>query len=170
MSCVHSFAPIASPDAERLILGSMPGRASLAAQQYYAHPRNHFWHFMSVVAAVSESLSYAERCAALVRRRIAVWDVLKACTRSSSLDSDIDESSIVANDFEAFLDAHPKIEYIYFNGAKAEAIYMRHVQPQLPAHQAVIEKLRLPSTSPANAAIPLAVKLEQWRAVRCSAQ
>jgi TDG/mug DNA glycosylase family protein len=165
MSNIYSFPPIESPSAQRLILGSMPGKASLSTQQYYAHPRNHFWSFMASILGVPESLSYAQRCRALVVIRIAVWDVLKVCTRSSSLDSDIDESSIVTNDFGAFLSSHADIRHIYFNGAKAEAVYVRYVLPQLPAHQAGIQTLRLPSTSPANAAIPKSVKLEQWQVI-----
>ena len=165
MHNIYSFPPIENASAERLILGSMPGKASLSAQQYYAHPRNHFWDFMSSILGVEVSLPYALRCRALVERRIALWDVLKVCTRSSSLDSDIDESSIVANDFHTFLSEHPGIKCIYFNGAKAETIYRRYVLPGLPVHQAAIQTLRLPSTSPANAAIPLAVKLDRWQAI-----
>ncbi|CAA0101494.1 Uncharacterised protein [Halioglobus japonicus] len=165
MNSIYSFPPVASASAKCLILGSMPGKVSLSAQQYYAHPRNLFWRFMSSVVGVPESLSYEQRCAALLEHRIALWDVLKTCTRSSSLDSDIDESSIVPNDFLEFLSEHPHIQCIYFNGAKAEASYLRYVQPQLPLHLANIEKCRLPSTSPANAAMSLAVKLDQWRAI-----
>ena len=165
MTNIYSFPPIESPGAHCLILGSMPGKASLSAQQYYAHPRNHFWAFMASILGLAEALTYAERCSALVQSRIALWDVLKVCTRSSSLDSDIDESSIVTNDFGTFLSCHADIRHIYFNGAKAETIYRRYVQPQLPQHQAGIEMLRLPSTSAANAAIPLSVKREQWQAI-----
>jgi double-stranded uracil-DNA glycosylase len=165
MNSIYSFPPVENALAERLILGSMPGKASLSAQQYYAHPQNLFWSFMSAIFALPESLTYEQRCAAIVENRIALWDVLKVCTRSGSLDSGIDESSIVANDFRAFLSSHPKIKYLYFNGAKAEAIYMRYVQPHLPLHQAEIQTLRLPSTSPANASIPLSVKREQWQAI-----
>ena len=165
MSNIYSFPPIESHSAVRLILGSMPGKASLSAQQYYAHPRNHFWHFMASILGVPESVSYGERCRSLVVTRTALWDVLKACTRTSSLDSDIDESSIVPNDFEAFLATHPGVRYIYFNGAKAESVYKRYVLPHLPQQLAGIETLRLPSTSPANASIPLAVKLEQWQVI-----
>jgi len=154
---------VESASAERLILGTMPGKASLAAQQYYAHPRNHFWGFITTLLGLPEVLTYDARCEALVARRIALWDVLKACTRGSSLDADIDTASIVPNDFHDFLAAHPRITRIYFNGAKAEALYLRHVLPQLPAELADIETLRLPSTSPANASIPRAVKLAQWR-------
>ena len=165
MNSIRSFPPVANAGAERLILGSMPGKVSLSEQQYYAHPRNLFWRFMASVEGVPESLSYEQRCRALVDRQIALWDVLKTCIRSSSLDADIDESSIVPNDFETFLSAHPGIRRIYFNGAKAQASYLRYVQPHLPPHLAAIEKCRLPSTSPANAAMPLAVKLEQWQLI-----
>jgi hypoxanthine-DNA glycosylase len=163
MPTIHSFAPIARTDARRLILGTMPGKASLVAQQYYAHPRNNFWPFMASLLGVPKENSYDARCRALLQHRIAVWDVLQACTRSSSLDADIDETSIVPNDFYAFLTHHTKIDTIYFNGAKAESIYLRHVRPRLPHVMANIQCLRLPSTSPANASIPLAQKLAQWR-------
>ena len=165
MPTIHSFAPIARPDAQRLILGTMPGKASLLAQQYYAHPRNNFWPFMASLLGVPTADAYNARCEALVQHRIAVWDVLQACTRSSSLDADIDETSIVPNDFYGFLSHHTAVSAIYFNGAKAESIYQRHVQPRLPEAMANIQCLRLPSTSPANASIPLAQKLAQWRAL-----
>ena len=96
---------------------------------------------------------------------MALWDVLRTCTRSSSLDSDILEASIVPQDFEGFLRAHPRIGVIFFNGAKAESVWRRHVGPTLPADLAAIPTSRLPSTSPANASIPYPVKLRQWRAV-----
>jgi TDG/mug DNA glycosylase family protein len=165
MTKIYSFLPLQADSAERLILGTMPGKVSLAAQQYYAHPRNNFWHIITALLKLPPTLSYAERCTALINCRIALWDVLRVCVRSSSLDADIDESSLEPNDFRTFLATHPHIRHIYFNGAKAEALWKRHVQPQLPAKHAAIATLRLPSTSPANASIPLAEKLKQWRAV-----
>ena len=101
----------------------------------------------------------------LAEQGVALWDVLRTCTRSSSLDSDILEASIVPQDFEGFLRAHPRIGVIFFNGAKAESVWRRHVGPTLPADLAAIPTSRLPSTSPANASIPYPVKLRQWRAV-----
>ena len=165
MTRIYSFPPLEDASAQRLILGTMPGKASLAAQQYYAHPRNGFWGIITSLLELPPTLSYEARCAALVDRRIAVWDVLKACVRSSSLDSDIEEASIEPNDFKVFLATHPQIRQIYFNGAKAEALWKRHVRPQLPARYASIATLRLPSTSPANASIPLTEKLKQWRVI-----
>jgi TDG/mug DNA glycosylase family protein len=147
----------------------MPGKASLAAHQYYAHPRNCFWQIMHRVLDVPSNASYEQRCQGLAEKRVALWDVVKLCTRTSSLDSDIVESSIVPNDFEAYLRAHPGIRTIFFNGTKAEKTYLRHVQPGLPDRLARIRTVRLPSTSPANASIPLAVKLEHWKVLRSPA-
>lgn len=163
MTLIHSFPPISAADATRLVLGSMPGKASLAANRYYAHPRNHFWSFVERVLDIPPGLPYDQRCAALVARQVAVWDVLKACTRASSLDSDIIESSIVPNDLVGFLGAHPHVRQVFFNGAKAEASFRRHVLPHLPPELNHLQWVRLPSTSPANASIPLAIKLEAWR-------
>lgn len=165
MAHAHSFAPISAPSAGVLILGSMPGKASLAAQQYYAHPRNDFWPIMGKLLALPQEAPYEVRCRALLSADIALWDVLKTCTRSSSLDSDIIESSIVANDFEGFLRAHTGIHTVFFNGAKAENIYNRYVMPRLSDDFAKLRKMRLPSTSPANASIPFAKKLAQWRVI-----
>lgn len=162
MTLVHSFVPIADPRATRLVLGSMPGKASLAAGRYYAHPRNHFWPVMHAVLGLSCDLDYEERCRELRRRRVAVWDVLKTCTRTSSLDSDIIEASIVANDFPAFFQQHPDIEVIYFNGAKAETVFRRHVWPVLAEPFTRIPCIRLPSTSPANASVAMHTKLALW--------
>ncbi len=159
---VHCFPPVSSTSATRLVLGSMPGKASLAANQYYAHPRNYFWPIMESVLNVPLHAPYEVRCQTLIKRRVALWDVLKACIRTSSLDSDIVESSIVANDFEAFLSTHSDIETIIFNGAMAERSYLRHVQPNLPDSFARIRLVRLPSTSPANASIPFDVKQRRW--------
>lgn len=162
---VYSFPPISAADATRLVLGSMPGKASLAAGQYYAHPRNHFWQVIETLFELPAGSSYEARCAALVANRIALWDVLKACFRTSSLDSDIVEESIVPNDFARFLSDHPQVRAIYFNGAKAESVYLRHVRPKLPDALASIPTRRLPSTSPANASWSFHDKLERWRTI-----
>lgn len=165
VSFVHSFTPIAAPDATRLILGSMPGKRSLAERQYYAHPQNSFWKILAHLLEFDPTLPYAARCAALTTGRVALWDVLAACTRTSSLDSDIVESSIVANDFAAFLARHRQIRAIYFNGAKAETSFARHVLPSLPSSLQTIARRRLPSTSPAHAAMRFEAKLDAWRCV-----
>src|SRR5664279_3753898 len=86
----HGLAPVLGRDARALILGSFPGEASLAAQQYYAHPRNHFWPLLGTIVRESlEAMPYRRRLAALRRHRIGLWDVIVACERRGSLDGDI---------------------------------------------------------------------------------
>ncbi len=165
MSIKYSFAPIASASARVLILGSMPGEASLAQQQYYAHPRNSFWYIIEQLFDVSSPLTYAHRKQLLLDNNIAVWDVLKACVREGSLDSSIQSDSIVANDFEAFFSEHKKISHVFFNGARAEQEFTRQVMQQAPIQARALEYLRLPSTSPAHAAMSREQKLEEWRII-----
>ncbi len=153
-----------SPSARVLVLGSMPGVASLRLQQYYGHPRNVFWNIVGTVLGFDPALPYEQRTAALVGRKVALWDVLASCVREGSLDSAIDDSSAVANDFAAFFETHPHIVRVCFNGAKAEVVYRRHVLPQLGTQRA-IHYVRLPSTSPAHAGMPYRAKLQEWRAI-----
>ena len=162
---VHSFPPIARASAQVLILGSMPGAASLRERQYYAHPRNHFWRIMGAILGFDPTSGYEGRIASLRSADIALWDVLRTCTRPGSLDSAIEQHSAIPNDFAGFLAEHPQIRRICFNGAKAEALYARLVRPHLAASPGV-QHLRLPSTSPAHAALPFAAKLRAWQVIR----
>jgi hypoxanthine-DNA glycosylase len=162
----QSFPPIARKTSRLLILGSMPGMASLRAQQYYAHPRNQFWPIMGEVLGFDPASPYEARIAWLRARDVALWDVLLSCRRPSSLDSAIVSASIVANDFAGFFRSHPQIRKVFFNGGTAERLFLRYVRPQLAAGLQ-IEHRRLPSTSPAHAALPFAAKLLAWRAILC---
>ena len=163
MPHVRSFAPIADARARVLILGSMPGKASLAAGQYYAHAQNLFWHILGEVTGAVPSLPYAARAGALKARGIALWDVLESCAREGSLDSDIDDATISANDFVSFYRAHPRIAHVFFNGAKAEACYRKYVLPSLGDTRAPPSYRRLPSTSPANASMSRARRQRAWK-------
>lgn len=162
MPTIHSFASIEPAHAKVLILGSMPGKASLRAQQYYAHPRNAFWPIMARLLGFSAQLPYPQKVAALQAAGIGLWDALAACTRESSLDSDIIESSIVPNDFPAWFERHSQTQAIFCNGAKAFDSYRKYVLPRLPASFAALPLHRLPSTSPAHASLALDAKFEHW--------
>jgi TDG/mug DNA glycosylase family protein len=161
---IHSFPPIESNNSSILILGTMPGKASLQAQQYYAHPRNSFWKIISEIIGVDAVNSYEARTSSIVAARIALWDVLKSCTRESSLDSDIDNDSIIFNDFASFFNNHSRIHRVCFNGTKAEKLYMRNIQPFL-RNSSNIKYICLPSTSPANATISFDEKLRAWKSI-----
>jgi TDG/mug DNA glycosylase family protein len=163
MSFARSFPPIAAPDAEILILGSMPGLVSLAADEYYAHPRNAFWPIMAELFGFDLAAPYNERVKALESAKIAVWDVLFSCNRPGSLDSNIASDSLIANDLASFLQQHPALKRVFFNGAKAESCFRKHIAPTLAA--GLITCQRLPSTSPAHASLSLERKLEAWRII-----
>jgi hypoxanthine-DNA glycosylase len=162
---VRSFPPIARENATVVILGSMPGRESLQRRQYYAHPRNAFWPIMGTLYGLTGS-GYEEKTRELAEKGVAFWDVLKACFRSGSLDANIDDSTIIVNDFQDFFNRHPKVIHIFFNGAKADAVYRKHVLPRLDSHRADLPLTRLPSTSPAHAGMSLEQKARAWRVVR----
>jgi hypoxanthine-DNA glycosylase len=159
---VRSFSPIARSDARILILGSMPGRASLDAQRYYAHPQNSFWRIMAELLHF-EAGSYEERIELLKSRRIAVWDVLHSCIREGSLDSNIQSDMQVANDFAGFFRKHRQITHVFFNGAMANACFKRHVLPELATLP--LNYLQLPSTSPANASSSYLEKVGKWAVI-----
>jgi len=171
MQTINGFQPVINPGATILILGSMPGKRSLQEDQYYAHPRNSFWRIFYTLFDVDNSLiaddnSYQKKLAFLKEANVALWDVLQSCTRESSLDSDIVESSIIKNDFSTFFINHKSIQHIYFNGAKAEVLYKRYVIPALDGQGRSLPMTRLPSTSPAYAAMSFEEKLKRWQIIR----
>ena len=160
MPTIHSFQPIAGSHAKILILGSMPGQASLAANQYYAHRRNAFWPIIVQLLQISPDALYEEKITALKTSHIALWDVLKSCKRAGSLDSMIETDTQTINDFQSFFPAHKKITHVFFNGGKAEACFKRYVLPE--SDLGLIKLSRLPSSSPANARLSLEEKCRIW--------
>jgi hypoxanthine-DNA glycosylase len=156
------FPPIADAHARVLILGSLPGQVSLQRQQYYAQPQNAFWKIMGRLFGAGPELPYDERVQRLVGNGIALWDVCAAAQRPGSLDASIVHSSVVPNDFAAFIESHPGIGLVCFNGGKAADLYRRLVLHGLPARMQSIRYQTLPSTSPAHAAVPFEEKLARW--------
>jgi len=150
--------PIVPCDARILILGSLPGDASLAAREYYAHPRNQFWRLMGKVLNMDlGSLGYPLRLKHLADARIGLWDVIASARRRGSLDSGICDHRL--QDIASMCAALPELRVIAFNGAKASALGRNLAgierYPQLP----------LPSSSPANTRA-FESKWTYWRHLR----
>ncbi|HQQ71246.1 MAG TPA: DNA-deoxyinosine glycosylase [Alicycliphilus sp.] len=147
-----------------LVLGSFPGVASLAARQYYGHPRNHFWPILAALwpqHPLPDSDHYAARCDWLLARGLGLWDVYAACERAGSLDSRIRNAQV--NDFAGLLIQAPRLAAIAHNGGESYA-HARAVRASLGlADATAIASLRLPSTSPANASWSFDRKLQAWR-------
>lgn len=160
----RAFPPVAAATAHSLILGSLPGQASLAARRYYAHPRNAFWPIMRAVLGLPPQAGYERCCAALCAAGFALWDVLAQGERPGSLDANIRTDTVRINDFAAFFAAHPQLQRVFFNGVTAERLFLRHVLPELGSAAAGWLLQRLPSTSPAHASLSLEEKQRQWRA------
>jgi len=158
----EGFQPVAEACSKVLILGTFPGEESLRQNQYYAHPRNLFWEMMVRICGTSRDMSYNDRLTVLKDSGIALWDVLKCCSRHGSLDINIRNGFYEFNDFKAFLSGHD-IKAIFFNGKKAAKLFQRiptTTLPELPFSSV------LPSTSPANAGIPKDVKISRWLLVK----
>ncbi|WP_142126120.1 DNA-deoxyinosine glycosylase [Pseudoxanthomonas sp. 3HH-4] len=152
-----------APDCRVLVLGSMPGAASLQVARYYAHPRNRFWPVMTTLAGISPDASYEERLAGVQGAGIGLWDVIGECRRAGSLDSAIVRSSERPNALVPLIASLPRLRAIAFNGATASSLFRRHVQPQWPeALRVHVQCVALPSTSPAHAAMGLEALREAW--------
>lgn len=163
MDISHGFPPVAEPSATILILGSLPGAESLRRRQYYAMPQNRFWWIMGQLVGAHPELPYEQRLEPLRRAGIALWDVCHAAHRPGSLDSAIVAATVVPNPIARFLAAHVGVALICFNGGGAEKLFNNFVLPNLTPAQAAIPRVRLPSTSPAHAAMRIDEKLAKWR-------
>lgn len=152
---LQCLPPVVDERARVMILGSFPSAASLAAGQYYAHPRNQFWPILSaLLARPLVGLPYEQRLAVVRDAGIGIWDVYGHCQREGSLDAAIRRGE--ANDFAALKGNAPQLGRICFNGRTAGRF-----APTLAALG--FETLTLPSTSPAHAGLSFAAKLTQWR-------
>lgn len=158
---LQSFKPVVDKNCRILILGSMPGVKSLEKQQYYAHKQNHFWPIISALFGQKIPEAYAHKQQFLLQQHIALWDVVHNCRREGSSDSAIKDP--VANDFGAFYRQYSQIKTIFFNGGKAEELYLRLIYKTVDHKDKSI--CLLPSTSPANT-LPYAEKLARWQIIR----
>jgi hypoxanthine-DNA glycosylase len=154
---LRGLAPVVAPHTRVLVLGSFPGEASLAAGQYYAHPRNQFWIILSQLWRIDLlGMPYAQRLDDVRRRGLGIWDVYASCCRVGSLDSAIEAAQ--PNDLPGLVKRLPRLRAIAHNGGES-ARTMALTRTLVP------EVVRLPSTSPANASWSLQRKVEAWRAL-----
>ena len=154
---LRGFPPVVAESTHTLILGSFPGEASLAATQYYAHPRNQFWRLLgAVIGEPLHEFDYPPRLEHVLKHGIGVWDVLAACTREGSLDVAIRNAT--PNDFASFREYAPQLKKVCFNGKTAGRF-----APVIA--EAGYQTLVLPSSSPANAMLSFDQKLRLWREI-----
>ncbi len=152
------FPAVVDADTRVLILGSLPGEASLAVQQYYGNPRNAFWRLMEgVLGALLVPLAYEDRLAALRSRGVGLWDVIGEAERPGSLDAAIRDPA--ANDLLALIDTLPNLRVVAFNGGTAAKLGGRLIGER-------VTTVALPSSSPAHAAKSFAEKAEAWSRLR----
>jgi TDG/mug DNA glycosylase family protein len=154
----RGLSPVTGPEPRILILGSFPSVLSLERGEYYGNMRNRFWQVMEELFAIPASLPYPERTLHLTEEKVALWDVVRGCMREGSADSRIRHP--VPNDIAGFIRAYPTIRLIALNGSTAGHLYHHF------AEATGIPSVILPSTSPANAAMPFAEKVRQWEMVR----
>jgi hypoxanthine-DNA glycosylase len=154
------LAPLVSGDTRLLVLGSFPSVASLARQQYYAHPQNQFWRIFEAIWPSSRRItclySYEKKIAWLVGQGVGVWDVYASCEREGSLDSAIRSAQL--NDLAGLRLRCPRLRAVAHNGGES----FKHAR-----HSAAlgVTVYKLPSTSPANASWTFERKLAAWREV-----
>jgi hypoxanthine-DNA glycosylase len=158
----HPLPPVVDHRSRVLILGSMPGEASLAARAYYAFPRNHFWDIMAALFEFDRNLAYEHRLEQVRQHGIALWDMIASCRRTGSLDAAIDPTSVRSHDIGRLLNEYPSIGAIGFNGREAERQFLRQSPSysERPAQALLLQVL--PSTSPAMASLSFAEKRERW--------
>jgi double-stranded uracil-DNA glycosylase len=152
--------PVAPSDARLFVLGSLPGDASLAARQYYAHPQNQFWRLLGgVLGEDLHGLPYDQRLERLAEHRVGLWDVIASAVRPGSLDQAIRDPA--HNQLEGLLHDFPELRAIAFNGGTSARIGRKLIGPF--NHRLTL--IDLPSSSPANTR-PFAEKAKAWMELR----
>lgn len=154
----HPIAPVYDQNSRILILGSFPSVKSREIQFFYGHPQNRFWPLLAQLCGETTPQDIPEKKEFLLRNHIAVWDVIQSCDISGSSDSSIQNA--VPNDLSPILQT-AKLAAIYTNGGVSHKLYQKYLFPKTG-----ISDLRLPSTSPANAAFSMERLIQEWSCIR----
>ncbi len=157
MSVIHSIPPVYDKSSRILILGSFPSVRSREVGFFYGHPQNRFWKTLAAVYKVSVPQTVEEKRAFLLAHGIALWDVIASCDIEGSADATI--RNAVPNHVEEIIRIAP-IEQVYVNGGEAARLYEKFLKKEIGR-----DAIRLPSTSPANAAWSLEKLVEAWRVI-----
>jgi len=155
---IHEIEPVFDRNSEILILGSFPSVKSREAGFFYHHPQNRFWKILSALTGDDFLTDIEEKKHLLLKHHIAVWDVIASCNIKGSSDSSI--TDVLPADIGKIV-RESKITKIFTNGNKADSLYKKYIYPDIK-----IEAIKLPSTSPANAAYSLDRLLEEWRKIK----
>lgn len=156
----HTFEPVYNEKSKILILGSFPSVKSRENQFYYGHPQNRFWKVIAKITGQKEPITIEEKKNFLLSNQIAIWDVIASCSIQGSSDSSIRD--VVVNDFTKVLQ-NSSIQTIYVNGNKAYELYHKYAEEKTG-----MKAVKLPSTSPANAAWSVDRLCEVWKQILLS--
>ena len=154
----HPFPPVVDENCRILILGSFPSVKSREQSFFYGHPQNRFWKLISMLFDEEIPQSIDEKKQLILKHNLALWDVIHSCTITGSSDSSIKD--VVPNDLSVILQ-NSRVDRIFANGALSHKMYMKYIFPQTG-----IEAVKLPSTSPANAAFSLERLAESWKIIK----
>ena len=141
---LHPFPPLFDSESRTLILGSFPSVKSREAMFFYGHPQNRFWRLIALLCHEDTPQTVEEKSSLILRHHLALWDSIRSCTITGSSDSSVRD--VVPNDLRVIFD-NSKTERVFCNGALSHKMYMKYIYPQTG-----IAAVKLPSTSPANAA------------------
>ena len=154
---IHPIPPLFDENSEKLILGSFPSVKSREAMFFYGHPQNRFWKLLPLIFDEKIPVTIEEKSALILRHNLALWDSIQSCVITGSSDSSVKD--VVPNDLSVIIN-NSKVTQIFCNGALSDKMYMKYIYPQTK-----IEAVKLPSTSPANAAFSMDRLYEQWKII-----
>lgn len=158
MNIKHPFPPLFSENSDTLILGSFPSVKSREAMFFYGHPQNRFWRVIAALYGAEEPKNIDEKKSLIIENNLALWDSIQSCTITGSSDSSVKD--VVPNDLSLIIN-NSRVDRIFCNGALSHRMYMKFIFPKTN-----IKAIKLPSTSPANAAFSLDRLIEEWRVIK----
>lgn len=155
---IHPFPPLYDENSKILILGSFPSVKSREAMFFYGHPQNRFWRVIAALYGEETPQNIDEKKKLILSHNLALWDSIQSCTITGSSDSSV--KNVVPNDLSLIIN-NSKVDRVFCNGALSHKMYMKFIFPLTN-----IKAVKLPSTSPANAAYSLDRLIEEWKVIK----